>query len=100
MAKECKICTHPEREEIERKLISGMSNRRIATLCDASEASVRRHKANHLPAKLAEAEEAQEVAEANSLLTQARELLDKARSMMDAAEAAGDIRTALVGVQQ
>jgi hypothetical protein len=51
--KECKICTHPECVKIESQIVAGMSGRKIASLCGVSEASVRRHKANHLPAKLA-----------------------------------------------
>jgi len=65
----CKLCSHPDRAEIDRVLAEGrMSNRALATKCDVSEATIRRHKANHLPALLAKAEEAKEVARADDLL--------------------------------
>lgn len=101
MARECKVCTSPDREAIERQIISGMSNRKIASLCDGiREASIRRHRASHLAEKLAKAEEAQQTTEADTLLAEVRELLDKARSLLESAEAGGDLRTALVGIKE
>jgi hypothetical protein len=53
-----------------------------------------------LPAKLVKAQEAREIAKADSLLDQVTELRDKALSILDKAEQAGDLRTALQGVRE
>jgi hypothetical protein len=61
---------------------------------------VRRHKGNHLPAKLAKAHEAEEVAHADDLLRQVRALQSKTLSILLRAEGAGDLRTALSAVRE
>src|SRR5215212_9072023 len=88
MPRTCTICEHPQRGEIDRALVGGASNRSAASLYDVSEAAVRRHKANHLPAKLVMAQAAEEVAEADSLLDQVRDLQDKALGILAKVEEA------------
>jgi hypothetical protein len=96
----CTVCEHPAREEIDRALVGGASNRSAASLYDVSEAAVRRHKANHLPAKLAMAEQAAEVTEASNLLAQVQDLQDRALAILDKAEGTGDLRTALSAIRE
>jgi hypothetical protein len=55
MPRACAICTHPDRDAIERAIHTGISNRRVASQCDVSEAAVRRHKKAHLARASAEA---------------------------------------------
>jgi hypothetical protein len=100
MPRTCTICEHPERGEIDRALVGGASNRSAASLYDVSEAAVRRHKANHLPAKMVMAQAAEEVAEADSLLDQVRDLQGRAYGILDKAEAADDLRTALGAIRE
>jgi len=100
MPQPCSICVHPHREEIDRDIVSGAPNRRIATQYGLSESAVRRHKAGHLPPTIAKAGEAIEVAHADTLLDQVHTLLDKARSLTDQAEEAGDLRIALQGIRE
>jgi len=96
----CTVCEHPAREEIDRALVGGASNRSAASLYDVSEAAVRRHKANHLPAKLAMAEQAAEVTEASNLLAQVQDLQGRALAILDKAEGTGDLRTALSAIRE
>jgi hypothetical protein len=100
MPRKCTICTHPEKDAIDEALVGGASNRSIASLYDVSEAAVRRHEANHLPAKLVMAEKAAEVAEAGSLLDQVRNLQARAYGILDKAEGTGDLRTALGAIRE
>jgi hypothetical protein len=100
MPRSCTVCTHPERERIDRELVGGASNHAVASLCDVSEAAVRRHKANHLPAELAKAYEAQEFAQADELLKQVRNLQERALDILDKAEEAGELRTALAAIRE
>jgi hypothetical protein len=99
MPRSCNICTHPDREAIDEALVGGASNRSAASLYDVSEAAVRRHKGNHLPAKLVMAKAA-EVAEADSLLERVRDLQYKALGILNKAEEAGELRTALGAIRE
>src|ERR671913_1931176 len=100
MPRSCTICEHPERGAIDEALVGGASNRSAASLYDVSEAAVRRHKANHLPAKLVMAQAAEEVAQADDLLQQVRDLQGRALAILGKAEAAGDLRTALGAIRE
>lgn len=74
MPRTCTVCSNPEREAIDRALLSGEPNRRIAAHHAVSEQAVRRHKADHLPARILKAHEAEEVADADALLSRLRGL--------------------------
>jgi hypothetical protein len=100
MPRECTVCVHPEKGDIDEALVGGASNRSLASLYDVSEASVRRHKANHLPAKLVMAQAAEEVAQADTLLEQVRDLQERALDILDKAEEAGELRTALGAIRE
>jgi transposase-like protein len=97
----CTVCSHPDREAIDRALVSrDASNRRIASQHDVTERAVRNHKANHLPATLMKAQDAQEVAEADDLLGQVRDLQARTLSILEAAEGASQHRTALSAIRE
>ena len=100
MARSCSVCSHPKRDEIDQALVRGEPIRAIARRFGLSKDSIRRHAQNHLPAKLAKATEAQEVAEANALLTQVQLLRDRALAILDKAERAQDLRVALQAIRE
>lgn len=60
----------------------------------------RRHKANHLPAKLVMAVKAAEVVEADNLLHQVGDLQRRALAILDKAEETGELRTALSAIRE
>ena len=100
MPRSCTICEHPDREAIDRSLVGDSSNLSVSSLFGVSESAVRRHKANHLPAKLVMAQAAEEVAQADDLLQQVRDLQGRAFAILGKAEAAGDLRTALGAIRE
>lgn len=100
MPRICTICSHPELETINKALVGEASNRSIASLYDASEAAVRRHRTNHLPAKLVMAEKAEEVAEADELLDQVQDLQTRTLSILEEAETTKQYRTALSAIRE
>jgi hypothetical protein len=100
MSRKCTVCEHEKVEEINRLLLKGVSLRNIAKQYSVSAASLHRHKDGHLPAKLVKAQEAREIAKADTLLDQVAGLRDKALSILAKAEQAGDLRTALQGVRE
>src|SRR5918992_2715895 len=100
MPRSCTICEHPGREAMDEALVGGASNRSLASLYDVSEAAVRRHKANHLPAKLVMAHAAEEVAQADTLLEQVRDLQARTLAILEAAEETKQHRTALSAIRE
>jgi len=74
MPRRCSVCDHPERQKVDEALVTGAPYRSIAKQFALSESAVYRHKAEHLPARLAKAREAAEVAQADDLLAQVHNL--------------------------
>lgn len=99
MPRKCSICEHPQAEEINTALLNGVSLRNIAERYSVSTTSLHRHK-DHIPAALMKAQEAREIAKADSMLAQVTELRDKALAILAKAEQAGDLRTALQGIKE
>jgi hypothetical protein len=101
MPRFCSICTHDAREEIDQALVRGESTAKIAgRYRTLDERALRRHRSNHLPATLARAHEAEEVANADDLLAQVRDLQARALTILDKAEEAGELITALRAIRE
>ena len=100
MPRSCTLCEHPKREEIDRALVGETSNLSVSSVYGVSESAVRRHKANHLPARLVMAEKAAEVVEANTLLEQVGDLQRRALAILDQAERTGELKTALSAIRE
>jgi hypothetical protein len=96
----CTVCTSPTRHAIDVAIVAGTPNRRIAALFDVSEQAVRRHRAVHLPAAMARARDAAELADADDLVAQVRALQARALAILDEADAAGERRTALAAIRE
>ncbi len=90
MARVCTCCAHRDRHAIEKLLVGGTPNRRIATQFGLSEAAVRRHAAEHLPVALVQAQEAEDSAQALDVLQQLRTINAAALTVLRDARAAGD----------
>jgi hypothetical protein len=66
----CSICTHPQRAEIEKALVSGESLRDIAGRCPVSRSALHRHKQEHLPGHLIKAAEHEDLGQAIDVVRQ------------------------------
>jgi hypothetical protein len=97
----CTVCSHPNRAEIDQVLVAGeLPFRTIADRFGLSQTALKRHRAEHVPVKIATAKAAQEVTEAGSLLDQIVQLKKLAMHFLVKASEAGDYRTALAGVRE
>lgn len=74
MPRTCTLCRHEQRQEIDKALLAGQAYRTIADRWSVSKTALIRHRERHLPAKLAKAHEAKEVAQADSLLARLLEI--------------------------
>ena len=100
MPRRCTVCDHPDREAIDLALVAGGSLRDIAGQFRISKSALARHKGSHVPACLAKAQEAQEVAQADDLLAQLRDLQARTLAILTKAEEGTrrDLRTALAAI--
>ncbi len=97
MPRTCTICAHEQSDAIDRALVLGLPNRRIAAQHGVTEQAVRRHKDNHLPALLAEA---QRHVRADTLMARLEHYTQSAHGIRHKAEASGDLRTALAAIRE
>ncbi len=108
LGRQCTICNHPQRLEIDTALVAGVAYRRIAAEYGVSDGSLRRHKKNgHIAEQIAKAakkkeikqageiqaailaQEAQEVADAQTILDEVSRLKDRALTILARAETEG-----------
>jgi hypothetical protein len=80
------------------QLVCGESYRKIADQFSLSFGSIARHKDGHIPDALIKAQDAGEVAQGDNLLAQVKALQDEAQDILGEARAAGDLKTALMGI--
>lgn len=98
MPRVCSVCRHPDRAAIDEALVARRDSLRdIARQYGLKKDAVARHKAEHLPDHLARAQEAEKVADADTLLEQMRALQEKTLAILEAAK---DPRTALSAVRE
>ena len=100
MSRTCTVCIHPDLGSIDAALVAGEPYRSIAKRFGAGASAVYRHLQDHLPAALAKAKEAGEVAHGDSLLDQLQGLQAKALGILARAESAGDLRSALGAIRE
>jgi hypothetical protein len=101
MPRACSICSHPERAAIDEALVEGTALRDIPRRFPGlSKDAAARHKTEHLPATLASAAAANEIARGDTLLDKVRALEAQARDIAGRANMAGDLRTALAAVRE
>jgi hypothetical protein len=100
MPRSCTICGHAARTQIDKALAGGASNRSLASLYDVSEAAVRRHAGNHLPARVARAQEAEDVREALDVVKQLKAINAASLHILKEAREQGKQGTALAAIDR
>lgn len=86
--KSCGICSHPERAAIDAAMVDGASLRAISGQYGTSKSALDRHR-KCIPAALAKAKQAVEVADATSLLSRIERLVSRCEIICEKAMAEG-----------
>ncbi len=97
--KTCSICSHPQRALIDRQLVTGQPLRDVSGRFGVSRSALGRHSA-HLPHAVIAVREAEEAADAQSLLDEVRALHRRAGAILDKAEQSGKWAVALAAVRE
>ena len=100
MPKKCSICTHAERDKIDRALVSGASCRKIKDEFGVSESAVYRHSKAHVSPALAAMQAQREEQGAATLLDRVERLILRTERLLSAAEESGAVTTALAAVRE
>jgi hypothetical protein len=99
MPRTCTTCTHPHRDEIDRRLLDGAPLRNIAKQFSVSYANLFRHN-KHISKTLSNARQEAEILRADGLMEHLNHLMTEADRLKQKAEKAKDYRTALAGVRE
>ncbi len=84
-ATRCKVCNHPERHQIDRRIASGKyADRLIALKFGVSMSSVQRHRVQHLPKYLAHSAKARELVDKDKILGEIEDMVHEVRMLFDA----------------
>jgi hypothetical protein len=108
MPRSCSICEHDDLEEINAALASNERIRTIADRWSVSKTALMRHRNEHLPvsvieaqeAKEAEAKEAEEDAPADEPLDRVRDLQEHTLAILEEAEEAEELSVALRAIRE
>jgi hypothetical protein len=97
----CTVCSHAERELIDRALVGQQPNLHVARRYGVTEQALRRHQAaGHVAVVIAKAQVAAEATSGERLLVQLVELLDEAAGVLERAKSLGDDRLVLAAVRE
>jgi hypothetical protein len=102
MAQACTVCRHPKRPEIDRALVTGAADLKVAKDYGLARSSVQRHKARHIAEQIAEGLKARGVENAtagNALWLQVEGLLKTAMEILESSKTT-DKRTALGAIRE
>ena len=96
----CKVCKHPDINEINEKLVSGLSPREMANEYNLNHMSLYRHKEKHLPLTLIKAQQLQEQDAADDLLDRVESIYNKAWELVNRAEEKGSFQPAVSALKE
>jgi hypothetical protein len=96
----CKVCTHPDRPEIDADLAGGQSNLAVADAYGLSKDSVRRHRASHLSPSLKAVAAKRETAGAVKAIDRVEDLYARASGILEAATTDGQAGVSLAAVRE
>jgi hypothetical protein len=87
LARTCTICSHPERTEIDKALVSAEEPlRTIADRWTVSKTALIRHKAEHLPLRLAASKATAEAADGLEVMEELKRCLERVKLLSDACD--------------
>jgi len=91
----CTTCTHEEHKAIDKALAEGKPTLRIAAKYGIPESTLRLHKRNHLPKRLARAAEKADLADATLTFQTARKLMNESLEILHECKTTGRFDTAV-----
>lgn len=100
MPRVCTVCSHPDRPAIDKAIAAGETLRGLSRKHSVSEDALTRHKAEHLPATVVKAQEAQDVRHALDVVGQLKAINRVCLAVLKDARTARDGDLALKAVDR
>ena len=100
MGQVCCICSHPDRLEIERDILSGLPKGKISAAYGVSEHAVRNHAANHLSRQLLQSHRGRELMNTERLLDDLEQMRTRIITILDRAERADHLVVELKAIAE
>src|SRR5438105_2142582 len=86
MPRTCTVCTHPDREAIDREIVERVPSRTIASRYQLDRSAILRHKDAHVSASLVRVVERRDARAAETLADRVESLYVRASAILDRAE--------------
>ena len=99
MAKQCTVCVHPDTDRINADIIEGATLDALSRAYGLTMSALHRHK-QHIPAQLAKAQDAIEIAAADSLMGRVASLNAKAEDVYSRAVKADNLQAAVSAIRE
>ncbi len=96
----CSVCNHSDLNEINEKLVSGVSPKALSEPYGLGFMALYRHKENHLPQTLVKAQALKEESAADDLLDRVEAIYTKAWELMSKAESDGKYQPAVSALKE
>ena len=96
----CKICNHPEVDDVNAKLVAGVSGRVIGEMYNLHYKAVLNHKKKHLPKVLVQAQSLKDSDAADNLLNRVESLFSRSEDLITKAEVEGKYAPAVTAVKE
>jgi hypothetical protein len=100
MGRSCSICSHPQRQAIDRELAAGAVLSKISAKFHVIHESLRRHRDSHLPARVIQAQQEEDVRQALDVVAQLRAINGATLQILQQARAVGDGGLALRAIDR
>ena len=100
MGRSCPVCSRPDRDELERRVVAGDPIRRIARQVGVGRDALSRHAASHLPSSLAALREAGRDIESARALDRLEALFAEGQQVLGAARAEGRHPVSLAAIRE
>jgi len=96
----CMVCIHDNREEIDKALLAKVTYRNIQKQYGVNISTLSRHKKDHLPKELIKSEKLKEIAKSDTLIEQVQTLKNRAEDILDKVEQQGSHTIALQAIKE
>lgn len=100
MGRECTVCRHERREQVDAALVMGTAYRELASRHGVSISALSRHNRDHVSVALARVSAEREKAGAESALDRLERLYHRALRVLDAAEGEGKASLSLSAIKE
>jgi hypothetical protein len=100
VAQACKVCVRPDRAAIDKVIVTGLSDYKVASRFDLDRSTVQRHRNGHLSKSLTELHRKREERRALSLLDRVEALCTEVEQVLEQVKAEGEHKLSIAALKE